>query len=109
MLQREQHPNSGGPEFGTLSMPNSDRSDFGREQGTSRDSAPAAWQAADLAATRARWILPVLHLGEEDVDELAADLLHPPDVDGLHHIAGVGIDRHRAARAVPLQALGGGN
>src|SRR5262245_48910759 len=60
----------------------------------------------NLAAPRAGRILHVLDLVEDDVDELAADFLYPPDIDGLHHIAGIGIDRHRPARAVPLQALG---
>src|SRR5262249_53324825 len=59
-----------------------------------------------LAAARARRGLDVLHLVERDVAELAADLLHPPDIDRLHHITGIGIDRHRSARAVPLQPLG---
>src|SRR5215472_18910058 len=59
-----------------------------------------------LTAARARRILDVLDLVERDVDELAADLLHPPDIDGLHHVAGIGVDRHRSARAVPLQPLG---
>ncbi len=36
-----------------------------------------------------------------------ADLLHLADIDGLHDIAGFGIDLDRAARAFPLQALGG--
>src|SRR5215813_11388796 len=59
-----------------------------------------------LAAARAGRILDVLDLVERDVDELAADLLHPSDVDRLHHVAGIGVDRHRSARAVPLQPLG---
>src|SRR6516162_6774015 len=59
-----------------------------------------------LAAARARRILDVLDLVEGDVDELAAHLLHPPDVDRLHHVAGIGVDRHRSARAHPLQPLG---
>src|SRR6516225_8917803 len=59
-----------------------------------------------LAAACACRILDVLDLVEGDVDELAADLLHPPDVDRLHHVAGVWVDRHRSARALPLQPLG---
>src|SRR5215470_1967215 len=45
-----------------------------------------------LAAARARRILDVLDLVERDVDDLAADLLHPPDIDRLHHIAGIGVN-----------------
>src|SRR5687767_4898116 len=45
-------------------------------------------------------ILDVLDLVEDHVDQLAADLLDLADVDGLHHVAGHRIDRHRAARAV---------
>src|SRR5262249_61383022 len=59
-----------------------------------------------LAAARTRRILDVLDPVERNVDELAADLLYPPDVDRLHHVAGIGADRHRSARTVPLQPLG---
>src|SRR5207247_10610729 len=72
-----------------------------------RGSSPLAGD--QLAAARSRRVLDVLDLVEGNVDELVADLLHPPDIDRLHHVAGVGIDRHRAARALPLQTLGGGD
>src|SRR5215470_1656853 len=60
-----------------------------------------------LAAARPRGVLHVLDLVEWNVDQLAADLLHPSDVDRLYDVTRLGIDRHRAARAVPFQALGG--
>src|SRR5262245_8299301 len=59
-----------------------------------------------LAAPRARWILDVLDLVERHIHELAADLLYPPDINGLYHVARIGIDRHRSPRALPLQSLG---
>src|SRR5512134_242137 len=42
---------------------------------------------------------------ERHVYELVADLLDAANVDRLHHVARLGVDRHRAARAFPLQAL----
>src|SRR6058998_1994452 len=51
----------------------------------------------------------VLDPVERHVDVFVADLLHAADVDRLHHVARVGIDRHRPARAVPLHPLGGGD
>src|SRR5215212_6677312 len=41
--------------------------------------------------------------------ELAVDLLDLADVDVLHDIARVGVDRDRSARALPLHALDGGH
>src|SRR5262245_40320756 len=45
--------------------------------------------------------------GELDIVELAVDLLDLADVDVLHDVARVRIDRDRAARAFPLHALHG--
>src|SRR5262249_31071948 len=50
-------------------------------------------------------ILDVLDLVELDVDELAAHPLYPTNVDGLDHVTGLRIDRHRAARAFPTHPL----
>src|ERR1700746_4055518 len=61
---------------------------------------------SQLAAARPRRILDVLDLVERHIDELAADLLDLADVDRLHDVAGLGVDRHHPARALPLQALG---
>src|SRR5262245_20617708 len=66
-------------------------------------------QLTQSAAARAARILDVLDLVERHVDELAADLLDLADIDRLHDVAGLGIDRHRAARAVPFHSLGGGD
>src|ERR1035437_8000291 len=44
---------------------------------------------------------------EFDVVELAVDLLDLADVDVLHDVAGLRIDRDRAARAFPLHPLHG--
>src|SRR3990172_6363682 len=54
-------------------------------------------------------ILDVLDLVELHVDELAADLLDPAQVDRLHDVARLGIDQDRAARALPFHALGSGD
>src|SRR5467141_1217766 len=51
----------------------------------------------------------VLDPVERHVDVFVADLLHTADVDRLHHVARLGIDRHRPARAVPLHSPGGGD
>src|SRR5262245_857589 len=59
-----------------------------------------------LATARPRWVLHVLDLVERHIDEFAADLLDLADVDRLHDVARVRVDRHNAARALPLQALG---
>src|SRR6516225_2988820 len=52
-------------------------------------------------------ILDGLERLELDVVELAIDLLDLADVDVLHDVAGLRIDRNRAARAFPLLALHG--
>src|SRR6266446_8697363 len=52
-------------------------------------------------------ILDVVDLVELDVDDLSADLLHAPDIDGLDDVAGLRIDRRLAARALPGHSLGG--
>src|SRR5258708_26936229 len=57
------------------------------------------------AAARPRRILDVFDLVERDIDKLAADLLHPADIDRLHDVAGLRVDRHRTARAHPFQSL----
>src|ERR1039457_961492 len=44
---------------------------------------------------------------EFDVVELAVDLLDLADIDVLHDVAGLRIDRDRAARAFPLHPLHG--
>src|SRR3982074_712986 len=44
---------------------------------------------------------------EFDVVEFAVDLLDLADVDVLHDVAGLGINRDRAARALPLHPLHG--
>src|SRR5262245_56405693 len=44
-------------------------------------------------------VLDVLDLVELDIDQVAADLLDAADVDGLHDVARLRIDRDRAARA----------
>src|SRR5580704_1085792 len=54
-------------------------------------------------------ILDVREGGKFDVVELAALLLDFADVDVLDDVAGVRIDRDRAARAFPGQAFGGGD
>src|SRR5262249_24777895 len=59
-----------------------------------------------LTAAPARRIPDVLDLFERDVDDLPPHLLHPPDIDLLHPAPGIGVDRHRSARALPLQPLG---
>src|SRR6185437_7034485 len=52
-------------------------------------------------------ILDVIEGLELDVVELAADLLHFPDVDVLDDVARLRVDRDRAARALPLHSLHG--
>src|SRR5207247_10043825 len=52
-------------------------------------------------------ILDVIDLVELDVDDLSANFLHSPDIDGLDDVARLLIDRHRAARALPGHSLGG--
>src|SRR5262250_765406 len=52
-------------------------------------------------------VLDVLDLVELDVEKLAADLLNPAYVDGLHDVAGLGVDGYGAARTFPLHAFGG--
>src|SRR5262245_22087412 len=54
---------------------------------------------------RLHGILHVLDLLDLDVLQLAADLLDPPDVDGLHDVARFRIDRDRSARALEPHAL----
>src|SRR4051794_16299037 len=52
-------------------------------------------------------ILDVLDLVELHVAQLIADLLDAPDIDRLDDVAGLRVDRDRAARALPGHALGG--
>src|SRR5690349_179397 len=54
-------------------------------------------------------ILDVLELVELDVPELVSALLDPPHVDGLHDVAGVGVDPDGTARALRLPALHDGH
>src|SRR3954451_17469945 len=76
---------------------------------TARHSLPRSLLSELSAATRPRRILDLVDLVERDIDELAADLLHPPDIDRLHDVSRLGIDRHLAARAIPRHALGRGD
>src|SRR5919109_1233368 len=46
-------------------------------------------------------VLHVRDLFNDDVLKLVADLLHLADIDRLDDIAGLGVDRHRSARALP--------
>src|SRR5580658_3978751 len=53
-----------------------------------------------------RGLVGVLHGGgraELDVVELAVDLLDLADIDGLHDVAGLGVDRNRSPRAGPAR------
>src|SRR5262245_38979353 len=52
-------------------------------------------------------VLDLLELVEFDIEVPAADVLDAPDVDGLHDVARLRVDRDRAARAFPRHALGG--
>src|SRR5579883_1289153 len=52
-------------------------------------------------------ILDVLEGLELDIVELAIDLLDLADVDILHDVAGLGVDRDRPARAFPCHPLHG--
>src|SRR6266571_959917 len=53
-------------------------------------------------------VLDVLDLVDLDVDEAPADLVDAADIDRLHDVASLRVDRDRAARTFPLHALGGG-
>src|SRR5438552_12189005 len=50
-------------------------------------------------------ILDVVELCEFRVPEFAVDLLNLADVNGLHDVAGLRIDRHDSARAFPSHAF----
>src|SRR6266542_1048186 len=65
--------------------------------------ARAARSAIPLLLAR---VLDVGNLVELDVLQLAADLLDLADVDGLHDVARVGVDRDLSARAHPAHPLG---
>src|SRR5882762_587343 len=65
-----------------------------------------AWTALLLHPLLDR-VLDVLDLVDLDVDEAPADCLDAADINGLDDVAGLRIDRNRAARAFPLHALGG--
>src|SRR5690242_18181459 len=54
-------------------------------------------------------IFHVLNLVDLDVLHLAVGLFHLPDIDILHDVTGVRIDRNRSARTFPFHALGGGD
>src|SRR5512139_814409 len=76
------------------------------------------WQAAMRSFAYARddnlllrglhRVLDVRDGGELDVVELAAHLIDLADVDVLHDVARVRVDRDRAARALPRHTLHGG-
>src|SRR4029077_7431350 len=59
-----------------------------------------------LPSARPGRILDLLALVDRDIDESAAVLLPPPDINRLYDGARLGIDRHRATRAIPCHALG---
>src|SRR5260221_7424021 len=50
-------------------------------------------------------VLHILDFVDLDVYELPADFLDAADIDRLDDVAGFGIDRDRAARALPFHAL----
>src|SRR5438067_5721688 len=67
-----------------------------RSAGTTRSSLPARALARIFHRLESR---------ELDIVELAVLLLDTADVDVLHDVAGLRIDRDRAARALPRHAL----
>src|SRR5271170_7585838 len=71
--------------------------------------APRAGKAASVLHARLHRVLDVLDLVELDVAQAVADLLDAADVDREDDVAGLRIDRDRAARALPAHALGGGD
>src|SRR5437764_15426057 len=87
----------GSPHPGSLRSPTLPR--WGRDQ-------TAAGQGTLLLRGLGR-ILDGLESSELDVVELVADLLDLADVDVLHDVARLRIDRDRAARAFPRHALHG--
>src|SRR6478752_10016728 len=52
-----------------------------------------------------RRVFHVRHRVELDIDDVVADLFHPPDVDVLHDVTRGWIDGDRSARAFPFHAL----
>src|SRR5262249_32439936 len=54
-------------------------------------------------------VLHVLDLVDLDIKKLACDFFYAPDIDRLDDVAGFGVDRNRAPRALPLHALGRGD
>src|SRR5437660_1367173 len=67
------------------------------------------YDAPNVSLLRGRLdrVLHVVVGGELDVVELAVLLLDLADIDVLDDVARLRIDRHRAARALPLEALHG--
>src|SRR5690606_12460552 len=51
-------------------------------------------------------VLHIRDLVDDDVLQLAINLLNLADVDRLNHVARLGLDGHRPARALPRHALG---
>src|SRR6266508_2035470 len=94
------HPNSGLPEFGTLSWPKSDKSDFGWGKGTSGDIA----LAVPCDAVAALWANAVRGRSREVEIALMLNELRDGDVLDRDRIVGIGGD-HRIAAAV---VVGGG-
>src|SRR5579884_1882146 len=80
---------SGNPELKTLGP---------RFRGDERQTTQQAERKSLRLVSR---ILDVRHGVDVDVAQLVADLLDLADVDGLHDVAGLRIDQHRAARAFP--------
>src|SRR6185295_16367596 len=75
--------------------------------GTNGRSKARTRTVALILHPRLERVLDVVDLVELHVDERAVALFHPPDVDRLHHVARLRINRHRPARAFPAHALGG--
>src|SRR6266508_9919 len=79
------HPNSGLPEFGTLSWPKSDKSDFGWGKGTSGDIAPAV----PCDAVAALWANAVRGRSREVEVALVLNELRDGDVLERDRILGI--------------------
>src|SRR5262249_51632153 len=52
-------------------------------------------------------VLDVLDLVDLDIEQLPGDFFDTTDIDRLDDVARIGVDRDRAARALPLHSLGG--
>src|SRR5271155_5461525 len=72
-------------------------------------SAPGGSEQANLFHPCFDRILDVVELGNHHVPDSAIHLLGTANIDRLDDVAGLGVDRHRPARAVPAHAFGGGD